>query len=239
MRHALVSAVFLIAGSSLTACGGSKKEAESAPDIEVDNEDEFDDGMEMMQEFGGMNEEKVSRTFNRLIPDLTQCLTDAGNGQSYLFGDVAFLIKVNRNGQAEAAHAKSSNLGSHEAEQCMLRTLKASRWPKPVGGLIGLVNYGPMGYDAPSDVRPPVEWTREDIDSTLTDAENAKALYACGRGGPFEITAYVGTNGSVLSAGIAHTDDSGEDTANCLVETIEGMKFPSPGSWRSKVTFTR
>jgi len=239
MRQAYLPLLTLLLSSSLAACGGSQKESKTATEIEVDNEDEFDDGMEMMQEFGGMNEEKVNRTFNRLIPDMTQCLTSAGNGQSYLFGDVAFLIKVNRNGQAQAAHAKTSNLGSHQAEQCMLDILKASRWPKPVGGLIGLVNYGPMGYDAPSDVRPPVEWTSSDIEDTLADPDNAQELSACGSGGPFEITAYVDTNGSVLSAGVAHSDDTGHDTAACLVGAVEGMKFNSPGSWRSKVTFTR
>lgn len=236
---ALPTALLLSLCVSLPSCGGKQKKSESAANVEIDNEDEFDEGMEMMQEFGGMNQEKVDKTFRDIAPDLSACLTDAGKDQDYLFGDVAFLFKVNLEGVAEVAQVKSSNLGSFRAERCMLDVIKKTRWPKPVGGYIGLVNYGPMGYDAPEDIRPPVEWGSSDVEKTLTDAKNAEELYGCGRGGPFEITAYVGPTGRVLSAGVAHTDDNGEQTAACLVQAIEGMTFDSPGSWKAKVTFTR
>jgi hypothetical protein len=238
-RRVIIVSSVVLACLNVAACGGKKKEADSAADVEVDNSDEFDDGMEMMQEFGGMNEEKVQSTFNRITPDLAGCLKSAGNGRKYLHGDVSFLIKVNMDGQAEVAHAKSSNLGNFQAERCMLGILKDTRWPKPVGGRIGLINYGPMGYDAPDDVRLPVQWDASDIEKTLSDPHNAESLNSCGRGGPFEITAYVESNGKVLSAGIAHTDDEGEETAACLVGAIERMTFNSPGSWKAKVTFRR
>jgi hypothetical protein len=238
MHHRSLTAA-LILGLSLTACGGKQKEPESAVEVEVDNQDEFDDGMEMMQEFGGMNEEKVTRTFNRIVPDMSACLTHAGDGHDFLYGDVAFLVKVNTEGKAEVVHAKSSNLGHFGAERCMLDIIRKTRWPKPVGGKIGLINYGPMGYDAPEDIRPPVDWSTSDIEETLAEDENADMLDACGSGGPYEITAYVESNGQVLSAGISHTDDTGEETASCLVGAVEGMHFNSPGSWKAKVTFRR
>ena len=65
------------------------------------------------------------------------------------------------------------------------------------------------------------------------------ALAACGGGGPFSVTAYVKTNGSVLSAGVAHSDDQGDDAAKCIVEAVKHAKFASPGSWPAKVTFRR
>jgi hypothetical protein len=229
----------LLVSFCLSACGGKQKESESAVNVEVDNEDEFDDGMEMMQEFGGMNQEKVDKIFRRITPDLSACLTDVGRDQDFLFGDVAFLFKVNLQGVAEIAQVKSSNLGSFRAERCMLAVIKKTTWPKPVGGHIGLVNYGPMGYVAPDDIRPPVEWSSSDVEKTLTDSKNAEELYACGRGGPYEVTAYIAPNGRVLSAGVAHTDDNGEETAACLAGAIEAMTFDSPGSWKAKVTFAR
>ena len=237
MRTRIVTAATALLCVSLVSCGSNQKPANDAPQIEINNDDEFDEGMEMMAEFGGMNEEKVTRVFKRLVPDLSACLTGAGSGNDYLYGDVAFLVKVNRKGVAQAAHAERSNLGSYEAESCMLEVLKNTRWPKPVGGHIGLARNG-MGYDAPSDVRPPVQWSADDVRETLQDSENAEALRACGRGGPFEITAYIGTDGRVLSAGVAHSDDDGEQTAACLVSAVEAMKFQSPGSWRAKVSFT-
>lgn len=227
----------LLGASSLlsTACSKKQEEAKS-PGYEVDNERDDSGGMEMMQEFGGMNEEKVQKTIERLYPSLSDCLMNNQENVEFLGGEVAFLIKVNMSGRAEVAHAERSTLGSYDAEQCMLEKLKESRWPKPVGGRIGLARTS-IAFDPPSDVRPPVAWDLEDIDETLS--QHRAELDACGSGGPFEITAYVRTNGSVLAAGIAHADDAGDSTASCLVSTVREIQFKSPGSWPAKVTFSR
>ncbi len=221
-----------------SACGGKQKEPETPTDVEVDNSDEFDQGMEMMQEFGGMNEEKVTRVFSMAADRLQDCVMQAGNSRPYLAGGVAFLVKVDQTGKAVAAHAERSTLGSYEAERCMLDVLKGSRWPKPVGGLIGLARSS-IEFEASVEERPPVDWSESDIADTLSDSNNASALSACGSGGPFEITAYVAPSGKVLSVGVAHTDDNGDATASCLVDAVGQMKFGSPGSWRAKVTFSR
>jgi hypothetical protein len=120
----------------------------------------------------------------------------------------------------------------------MLKILKRSTWPKPVGGYIGLARWS-IGFDAPGDVRPPIDWSSTEIEETLADGQNQQSLAACGGGGPFEITAYISRSGKVISAGVAHSDDNGEDTAQCLVSTLKNMSFPSPGSWQAKVSFSR
>lgn len=225
--------------SSALACGGGKQnDAKSPAPVEAADEEESEDDMEMMQEFGGMNEEKVTKVFKNLAPRLADCLTTQSQSEPYLAGDVAFLVKVDRSGQAVAAHAEKSNLGSYDVERCMLDILKSGQWPKPVGGHIGLARWS-IGFDAPSDVRPPVAWNASDVSDTLSRADNDNALDSCGGSGPFEITAYVATSGKVLSAGIAHVDDQGEAAAQCLIGAVQGMTFSSPGSWRAKVTFTR
>lgn len=239
MRTQHYSLASLVISLSFVACGGSNKPAEDTTVVEVDNEDEFDNGgMEMMQEKGGMNEDKVTKTFKRLQPDLSKCLMESGEGQDYLYGDVSFLVVVDRSGQAIETYAERSNLGSYQAEKCMLDVLRSTHWPKPVGGLTGDARNG-MGYDAPPDIRPPVDWTEADIEETLAEDENAETLNACGSGGPYEITMYVSPSGRVLSAGVAHTVKDGDQKADCLVSALEGMKFNSPGSWRAKVTFRR
>lgn len=222
----------------ITACGGQKKDAEGPSKVVVDNEDEFEeDGVEMMQEFGGMSEEKVTKAFKRVQKDLVGCLGVDGPSSEYLGGQVAFLVTVDRSGRTLTAQMEQSSLGSYTAERCMLDILAKNHWPKPVGGHKGLARSG-MEYDSGA-VRPPVQWEASDIDSTLSADKNAEILAACGGGGPFEITAYVATSGKVLSAGVAHTDDDGETTAACLISAVEAMRFPSPGSWPAKVSFRR
>jgi predicted small lipoprotein YifL len=235
----LLGSLSLFTALSLAACGGGKgKEANDPAKVVVDNEDEMEqDGAEFSQEFGGMNEEKVTKTFKRVQPDLVECLTVIGASRDYLVGEVGFLVTVDDSGKPLSAHMERSNLGNYAAERCMIDILLGARWPKPVGGRKGLARSG-MTYD-PGDVRPPVQWTASDIESTLTADKNASSLAQCGGGGPFEITAYVSPQGKVLSAGVAHTDDNGEETAACLVSAVEGMVFGSPGSWRAKVTFRR
>lgn len=218
----------------LVACGGQKESA-APPNYTIDNsDDDSSGGMEMMAEFGGMNEEKVQRTIKRIYPELSDCLMKGYDRVEFLGGDVAFLVKVNQKGQAEAAHIEQSTLGDYATEQCMLDRMRASRWPKPVGGLIGLARTS-IGFDPPADVRPPIRWSRNDVAETLGRAH--ETLRECGNGGPFEVTAYIDTKGHVLSAGIAHADDQGNETARCLVSTVEELAFPSPGSWPAKVTF--
>jgi hypothetical protein len=235
----LLRGLTFVAAFSLLACGGDKgKKAKDPVKVVIENEDEQEgDGAEFSQEFGGMNEEKVTKTFKRAQSDLVECLTVIGASRDYLVGEVGFLVTVDDSGKAISAHMERSNLGNYAAERCMLDILLTSRWPKPVGGRKGLARSG-MAYD-PGDVRPPVQWTASDVESTLTAEKNASSLAQCGGSGPFEITAYVSPQGKVLSAGVAHTDDSGEEAAACLVSVVEGMQFGSPGSWRAKVTFQR
>lgn len=232
-RTSSIAVLALALGSLAVACGGKQEEAK-APTYEIDDEQDHSGGMEMMQEFGGMNEEKVQKTIEKLYPSLTECLMDGYKKVEFLGGEVGFLVKVNLKGEAEAAHAESSTLGNYQAEQCMLDKLKASRWPKPVGGKIGLARTS-IAFDPPADVRAPVSWGQDDIQKLLESSR--EELHSCGRGGPFTITAYVSTRGQAMSVGVAHADDSGESTAACLVGVVQSMHFPSPGSWPAKVTF--
>jgi hypothetical protein len=236
LRRGLGISLALVVAGALGACGGSEKKAETPSEWVVEKDNDDDSGLEVMQEFGGMNQEKVDRTFKKLYPTLSECLMQGQQRVKFLGGDVQFLVKVDMTGQARHAHIEESNLGDYETEQCMLRAIRDSRWPKPVGGRIGLARSS-IGFDPPGDVRPPVQWSSDDVETALGKLSDDFA--ACGRGGPFAITAYVKTNGSVLSAGVAHSDESGDETARCLVDAVKAASFGSPGSWPAKVTFRR
>jgi hypothetical protein len=41
-----------------------------------------------------------------------------------------------------------------------------------------------------------------------------------------------------LSVGVTPPDDQGESAVDCLVEVLKHAKFPSPGSWPAKVSFS-
>ena len=93
-----------------------------------------------------------------------------------------------------------------------------------------------IGFDPPEDVRPAQPWDSELADSALEGL--APTLDGCGGGGHYSITAYVDTSGSVLAAGVAHSEADGDDAGRCMVDAVKSAQFPSPGSYPAKLTFT-
>jgi hypothetical protein len=219
-------------------CGKTKQSEVQAPAYEVDNSEDSStpEGMGMMAEIGGLNEEKVSKTFKRLQPEFTKCLMSGLSRVEFLAGEVQFLVEVDLEGHAQGAFIEHSTLGDFETENCMVDQIKNTRWPKPVGGKIGLARSG-LAFETPPDVRPPVSWSSDDVADTLS--KSSSSLASCVGKGPYEITAYVSRDGSVMSAGVAFADAESAEGARCYIEQLKGLKFSSPGSWPAKVSFKR
>jgi len=223
---------------ALTACGGNdEKRAKSADEMLVeDGPEQESSGVTMSSEIGGLNQEAVDKVFAKASDDLTRCLDDGAKRVEFLGGDVAFVVKIGPDGHVNHAHLEESTIGDRATEVCMLDALKRRSWPKPVGGETGIAQK-PFSFDMPNDVRPPTDWTADSIEEAL--GKLAPKLDECKSGsGSFSITMYVDTDGSVMSAGIAHTEDKGESAADCILDVLKTASYPSPGSWPAKVTFS-
>ncbi len=219
------------------ACGGGEeKRTQSADDVVIEEQpDDGVEGMSVSSEIGGLNQEAVDKVFAQSGRDLQQCLSEGAERVEFLGGDVSFFLKIGADGRVSHAHLEESTLGDRDTELCMLNALKERTWPKPVGGESGIARK-PFSFDMPNDVRPPTDWTQESIEETLE--ELAQDIDGCKTaGGSFNVTMYVSTDGSVMSAGVAHADEAGESAADCLVAKLKEAKFPSPGSWPAKVSF--
>ena len=225
-----------LTGVLALSCGQQKLAEAPTNTIEEDDGDDPDDGLDMMQECGGMNENKINRAVKRVQDELGACLMAGYEDVEFLGGDVQFLIEINSKGAAQAVYVEQSSLGNYGVEQCMADALSNKRWPKPVGALIGVAHTG-MGISAPEGLREPIAWSADDIQGHLNHEQDK--FSECGDGGgPFNFTAYVSPSGKVLSAGLAHLDAGGEDTGLCLLKKVEESRFPSPGSYPAKVQFT-
>ncbi len=226
-----------VALALLLGCGGSETPAKHA-NVQSGRPQQQDDlhGVRAMAEIGGLNEEKVEAVFKTSLSGLESCLNRGSQRIEFLAGAVSFFIKVGSDGKVEHAHLERSSLGDRETERCMLDSLRAKRWPKPVGGEHGLARKS-FDFDAPADVRPPLEWDEEHVKKALKKLKDKIAECKSGNGGAFEATSYVSTEGSVLAVGVTPPDESGEASVDCLVETLRTASFPSPGSWPAKVTF--
>ena len=231
-----VSSVLVSATAVLACGGGGEKPAKSADDVVIEEQpDDGLSGVSVSSEIGGLNQEAVDKVFAKSGSDLQRCLSEGAERVEFLGGDVGFFVKIGADGRVSHAHMEESTLGDRDTELCMLNALKQQTWPKPVGGEAGIARK-PFSFDMPNDVRPPTDWTQESIEETLQELE--QDIDGCKTGaGSFTVTMYVGTDGSVMSAGVAHAEEAGESAADCLVATLKDAKFPSPGSWPAKVSF--
>jgi len=217
------------------ACGGS----EPAPkDASIkDQAPKTDDGPHVVAsaEIGGMNEDAVDDTFKSSVKGLQRCLDAGAKHVEFLGGSVSFLLKIDGNGKVSAAYLEHSSLGNRTTERCMLDSLSAKTWPKPVGGEHGLARKS-FTFDPPNDVREPITWDDHDAAPGMKKIASDLGKCKAGNRGPFEATLYVDASGKVLSAGAAPPDERGETAVDCLVGVLESASFPSPGSWPAKVT---
>jgi hypothetical protein len=226
----------VLAIAAVQACGGSEPAAK-APEPVAEADDDRPSPVSMSAEIGGLNEEKVDKTFQGALPDFQRCLDDGSKRVEFLGGSVSFFVKIDVHGKADQAYLEKSTLGDRETEKCLLDSLRDKRWPKPVGGMHGLARKS-FDFDPPNDVRAPTDWSRERVSEAVSRL--SRKVSACKKGdrGAFEATVYVATDGTVLAAGVTPPDEAGESDVDCLVDALKGATLPSPGSWPAKVTFS-
>ncbi|AUX41527.1 hypothetical protein SOCE26_029470 [Sorangium cellulosum] len=227
--------VALTALVALVGCGGADP-APQAPVMRDDGPREASrPSMSSSAEIGAMNEEKVQAAFERASHRLSRCYEKGVRRIPYLGGEIRFKVRVTEEGAARWAFVKESTLGDRETEACMLGVLKATRWPKPVGGE-GLAENS-FTFEPSSDERPPVPWTPDQLGTPYKKAQ--PALESCrSQAGASQLkaTLYIDTDGKPLAVGVSSADERGEDAAECVAGALRDITFPSPGSYASKVS---
>jgi len=187
-------------------------------------------------EVGALDEDAVDSVFQRAQHSLMGCAKKGASRVELLGGDIAFYVGIDQSGRAADARVEHSTIGDRSTETCMLAVLRGHAWPKPVGGRKGQVHKS-FAFDMPSDARPPVEWTADDVKSSVKKLR--KQIRECGSGGnnSYQITAYIDTQGTPISVGAACPEPVADSQIDCLVAVVKGAKFKSPGSYPAKVSF--
>ena len=229
-------ACVVLAMVACQACGGSEP-APKQPEPSTESNEDAPSPLSVSAEIGGLSEEKVDKTFQSALTDFQSCLDDGAKRVEFLGGSVSFFIRIDVHGKVDHAHLEKSTIGDRETEKCLLDTLRHKRWPKPVGGLHGLARKS-FDFDPPNDVRAPTSWDGDRVSDAVGKLSHKLSACKKGSSGSFEATLYVGTDGTVMAAGVTPPDEAGESDVDCLVGALKGAAMPSPGSWPAKVTFT-
>lgn len=221
---------------ALAGCGGGQEVATSP-----DKETSADDGprkprLGVEAEIGALDEGQVNAAFKKASPKLEKCFGSGTDRVPYLSGNVSFKIRVTKEGKARWIYVKDSTLGDRVTEDCMLTALRAVTWPTPVDGDEGLAESG-FSFTPGGDERMPVDWSPDQLGAPFKDAKPKLAKCRSDVGaGPLKATLYVDTDGKPGSIGVSASDEKGEDAVRCVIDTLSALKFPSPGSFASKVS---
>lgn len=221
-----------------TACGGSEPPPQT-PEVETSNDDDEDNAREVgaMAEIGAMPEEETVAAFQGALGPIQKCFIEGAKRIEFLGGQISLKVLVGERGKVKGVFAESSTLGDRDTEKCMFRALEEAGWPEPVGGLVGIAQ-SPFEFEMTGDVRAPVSLDGFNADEAL--ATQSAALHECkgSVSGSFSATVYIDTDGSPLAAGISAPSAEAEAKSDCLVSILEQVKYPSPGSWPGKATFS-
>lgn len=235
--YAFVSA--LAALGALAGCGGSQE-----PVTDPSSTGSSDDsgprrsGMGVSSEIGALDEGKVKQVFERVAQKLSGCYASGAQRFAYLAGTVSFKVRVTQEGRARWVYVKDSNLGDRQTEECMMNVLKGATWPTPEGGEEGLAENG-FTFEPGGDERMPVEWSSDQLGDGLRDVKPKLSECRSQAGtGPLKVTMYVETDGKPGAIGVSSSDEKGEAAVRCIIDTLNGVTFPSPGSFASKVSLT-
>ena len=226
------------AAFTVTACGGSEPPAK-APTHETtdDDGDGSSSPIAVSAEVGALDEEKVTRVFQDSVSGLQACLNAGAKRVEFIGGSVAFSLEVDQSGHLASGYVAESTLGDRATEKCMLGVLEGKSWPAPVGGQKGLAKKS-FDFDPPNDVRAPEQWSEDRVREALDDKASDISACKSSAQGSYQVTLYVGTSGQALSVGVAPPSARGESAADCLVELLKGVTYPSPGSWPAKVSLS-
>lgn len=188
-------------------------------------------------EIGALDEMKVKQTFQRASDKLMACYAKGAEKLPYLAGEVRFTVRVAKDGSARWAYVEESDLGDRDTEACMLAVLKAATWPRPEGGE-GMAR-NKFSFAPGGDERPPVSWSPEQLGAPYKNAKQklAQCRKKAGTKG-LKATFYVETDGKPAAIGVSSADEHGEEAVACVISALSALKFPSPGSYASKVSVT-
>jgi hypothetical protein len=218
-----------------SACGSAPPPVVEAPKPVEDEGSRRPAAPSTTSEIGGMDETRVTQTFQHLATPLSGCYEKGQQRIAYLAGEVRLAVRVSLDGSTRWAFVKDSTLGDRETELCMLAVLKRTTWPKPQGGE-GLAE-NPFTFEASADERPPVAWSPKQLGPAARSVKAALAKCRKQAGTKaIKATMYVETDGKATAVGVSSADEKGEAAADCVIDALKGIKFPSPGSFASKVT---
>lgn len=236
-KASALGAAVLVLGA-LSGCGGGEGAGASGAAAEQgtsgsERPRERDDGAEITGLMGTIPRDEVEGALNPRLPRFLRCFEQRMGDVEFLSGNLRMAFRIHTDGTVAWVYPAESDVGDRQAEQCVLALARQVRFPRPRGGEAEF-SWG-FGFDAPDDVRPPLNWASDALGRRLADV--GTIARECNARGAYRVTAYVRPGGRVLAAGGSAPSADAEAVLDCILDRVRAWEMPDPGSYPAKITF--
>jgi hypothetical protein len=226
-----------VAALWVLGCGGGEAASETAQGSRASGGERASgaeaDGAQMTGLMGTIPRHEVENTLNPRMGRFSRCFEHRMGAVEFLGGNIRMSFRIRTDGTVAWVYPSQSDVGDRGVEQCVLSEARSTRFPRPRGGEAEF-SWG-FGFDAPDDVRPPLNWTADALGNQLSSV--GELVSACNANGSYEVTAYVEPGGRVLAAGGSAPSAEDEAVLDCILERVRAWSMPDPGSYPAKITF--
>lgn len=226
--------VFIVLALLTSSCAGSiSPESRRAIKTRVP-ETQRDDGIRIEGQLGTIAPAAVESTFASNMSKFQRCLTRRWEQVDIVSGDIEFYTRLREDGVVRWAVSSYSTLGDYLLQQCLIDALKQLTFPRPVGGEAEF-RYG-LSFDLPEDIRPPEKMSQPMVDQKVATrfTEGCASLLPVPVSS-FTLTAYIGSDGHVIAAGVAPQQLQAVAAAECALDQLRSIRFRTPGSYPGKI----
>lgn len=194
-----------------------------------------DDGLEVVQEHGTLDQGEVERTLERHMRALVACYDRAGDAQKFVAGNVNLRFTVAPSGQVDDVLVLASDVGNYAVERCLVVEGRKIAFRAPRGAKGTDFEYS-LQFRSTGE-RPVVDLAPEAVTQDVLLLSGG--LGSCGQLGPSDVkaTAYIETDGQVTSVGLSSEAAMSPEAAICVVEQIRQWKLPADGTHVARASF--
>jgi hypothetical protein len=232
------SCVLAVAFASLTLVACGKREPARAPEPKAPapvSKKPAKPQMKMASELGYVDPKEVDAAFARAQESLLACLEQRSSVFEGVSGSFSVFLRLSDEGRVRWGHLETSTIGDRKVEKCLMDVFQRTAWPRPDQGDAEVRNK--LDFDLPEGVRPPTALSASKFQGTLGPALAKLAACKGSERGTVEVTAYLDTNGSVISVGAASRNGKLRSELDCIADTVKSLSFASPGTYPAKITF--
>lgn len=239
-KNVLLAVVIWIL-SSAAGCGGPSPEKETTPKEEASASEsrqagvvEEDPGSVKMEGLlGTIPQYDVERVVKRGYDKMFECFQYPWDLLEEIEGSFELVMEVGADGSVLQVYLRDGDLGSRQAEACILNKVAGFTFPAPEGGDKAMISYA-MEIEEPYDHPEPYNWGSAKSREVLN--EHMEDLEACLKGETgVQLTVYIGSGGKVISAGATSSSYEMYESGLCLAKAAEAWTYAEdPGERPAK-----